>query len=112
MGGLVTRTLEWLSPEDRETSETDDSVCCIKDQPDRCVANFHGTLRSVELHTVDGVTALEAELDDGTDTVRLIWLGRRTIEGVEAGRQMTVHGRVGRRGAERVLYNPRYELDA
>jgi hypothetical protein len=42
----------------------------------------------------------------------LIWLGREVIEGIEAGRALTVHGRVGRRGNERVLYNPRYELDA
>ena len=109
MGGLVSRTREWLSPEDEEASglniETDDSGCClIKDQPDRCVADLHGTLRSVTLRPIDGVVALEAELFDG--------LGRQDIEGIEAGRAMTVHGRVGRRGKERVLYNPRYELDA
>ena len=61
---------------------------------------------------VDGVTALEAELYDGSDSVTLIWLGRRTIEGVEAGRRLTAHGRIGRRGEERVLYNPSYELEA
>jgi hypothetical protein len=84
----------------------------IKDQPDRCVGKLHGTLRSVTLRPVNGVSALEAELYDGSDTVTLVWLGRRTIEGIEPGRRVTVHGRVGRRGAERVLYNPRYELDA
>lgn len=89
-----------------------EACCDIKDQPDRCIANLHGTLRSVTTRPVDDVTALEAELDDGTDAVTLIWLGRTTIEGIEAGRCVTVHGRVGRRGSERVLYNPRYELDA
>jgi len=117
MGGLVSRTREWLSPEDEEASglniETDDSGCClIKDQPDRCVADLHGTLRSVTLRPIDGVVALEAELFDGSEPLTLIWLGRQDIEGIEAGRGMTVHGRVGRRGKERVLYNPRYELDA
>jgi hypothetical protein len=61
---------------------------------------------------VDGVTALEAELYDGSEPLTLIWLGRDAIEGIEQGRTLTVHGRVGRRGKERVLYNPRYELDA
>nr|WP_324130840.1 OB-fold nucleic acid binding domain-containing protein [Aeromicrobium sp.] len=76
------------------------------------MANLHGTLRSVEQRPIDGVTALEAELYDGSEPLTLIWLGRETIEGIEAGRTLTVHGRVGRRGQERVLYNPRYELDA
>ena len=47
-----------------------------------------------------------------TEPLTLIWLGREVIEGIETGRALTVHGRVGRRGEERVLYNPRYELDA
>lgn len=117
MGGLVSRTREWLSPEFQEAEELKDDAehagcCLIKDQPERCVANLHGTLRSVTLRPVDGVSALEAELYDGSATLTLIWLGRRRIEGIEPGRTLTVHGRVGRRGTERVLYNPRYELDA
>lgn len=117
MGGLVSRTREWLSPEHEEAAElkvdAEDSGCClIKDQPDRCVGDLHGTLRSVTSRPIDGVTALEAELHDGSEALTLIWLGREEIEGIEPGRTMTVHGRVGRRGKERVLYNPRYELDA
>ncbi len=117
MGGLVSRTREWLSPDNEEAAQhaadVDDSSCClIKDQPDRCVANLHGTLRSVTQRPIDGVVALEAELYDGSEPLTLIWLGRQEIEGIETGRAMTVHGRVGRRGKERVLYNPRYELDA
>lgn len=114
MGGLVTRTLGWLSHEEAGShdGDTDSDCCLIKDQPDRCVGNLHGKLSAVGLRTTHGVSALEAELDDGTDVVTLIWLGRREIEGIEPGRCITVHGRVGRRGGERVLYNPRYELDA
>ena len=117
MGGLINRTRGRASSEEQEpvevTADADPDACClIKDQPDRCMANLHGTLRSVEQRPIDGVTALEAELYDGSEPLTLIWLGRETIEGIEAGRTLTVHGRVGRRGQERVLYNPRYELDA
>ncbi|HKY58395.1 MAG TPA: OB-fold nucleic acid binding domain-containing protein [Aeromicrobium sp.] len=117
MGGLINRTRGRSSSEEQEpvevTADADPDACClIKDQPDRCMANLHGTLRSVEQRPIDGVTALEAELYDGSEPLTLIWLGRETIEGIEAGRTLTVHGRVGRRGQERVLYNPRYELDA
>jgi hypothetical protein len=117
MSGLFTRTLEKLSPEHQEAGELKEDAAkagcsLIKAQPDRCVTTLHGTLRSVTLRPVAGITALEAELYDGSDTITLIWLGRRTIEGVEAGRVLTVHGRIGRRGGERVLYNPSYELEA
>lgn len=113
----MNRTRERFAPDEHEPAEakvdSDDDACClIKDQPDRCVANLHGTLRSVSHRPIDGVTALEAELYDGSEPLTLIWLGREVIEGIEAGRTLTVHGRVGRRGKERVLYNPRYELDA
>ena len=117
MTGLITRTLERLSPEHQEAGELKEDAAkagcpLITAQPDRCKATVHGTLRSVTLRPVDGITALEAELYDGSDTVTLIWLGRRTIDGVEAGRRLTARGRIGRRGEERVLYNPAYELEA
>ena len=113
----MNRTRERFSPDEHEpveaVTDTDPDGCClIKDQPDRCMANLHGTLRSVSSRPIDGVTALEAELYDGSEPLTLIWLGREGIEGIEIGRTLTVHGRVGRRGEERVLYNPRYELDA
>jgi hypothetical protein len=117
MGGFKGRTREQSSPDHQDSAEVeipvDEHGCClIKDQPDRCMANLHGTLRSVSRRPIDGVAALEAELYDGSEPLTLIWLGREGIEGIEAGRNVTVHGRVGRRGEERVLYNPRYELDA
>ncbi len=77
---------------------------------DRCT--LHGTLRTVTLRPHGGVVALEAELYDGTGSVTLIWLGRRRIAGIAAGRRMTVFGRLSCSGKQRVLYNPRYELGA
>lgn len=117
MSGLLSRALERLSPEHQEAGELKEGAAkagcpLITSQPDRCMAEVHGTLRSVTLRPADGVTALEAELYDGSDAVTLIWLGRRTIEGIEAGRTLTARGRIGRRRDERVLYNPAYELEA
>jgi hypothetical protein len=115
--GRFSRTLERLSSENQQAGElkTDAAKAgcqLITSQADRCMATIHGVLRSVTLRPVDGVTALEAEVYDGSDSVTLIWLGRRRIEGVTAGRQVTAHGRIGMRGTTRVIYNPRYELDA
>lgn len=115
--GLFSRTLERLSAEQQEAvelkSDAANAGCkLIATCSNRAVVSIHGVLRSVTLRPVDGVTALEVELYDGSDWVTLIWLGRRKIEGVAVGRQLTAHGRIGMRGTTRVLYNPRYELDA
>ncbi len=115
--GRISKTLEKLSSEHQESSELKHDAAkagckLIVSQVDRAVVTIHGVLRSVTLRPVDGVTALEAELYDGSACVTLIWLGRRKIEGVAAGRQMTVYGRIGTRNGSRVIYNPRYELEA
>lgn len=69
-----------------------------------------GRLRSVELCPASEVATLEAELFDGTDDVTLVWLGRRRIPGIEAGRTIKATGRMGERDGQKVLYNPYYEL--
>jgi hypothetical protein len=53
---------------------------------------------------------MEAELWDGTGQVTLIWLGRRDIPGIEAGRRIVVRGRLASLKGERAIYNPSYEL--
>lgn len=78
--------------------------------PDRVPVRLRGTLRTVTLRPRGGVPALEAELYDGTGTVTVIWLGRRTIAGVDPGRSLEVQGRIGRHDGQRIMYNPRYEL--
>ncbi len=77
---------------------------------DRDVCTLHGTLRQVSVRPHGGVAALEAELDDGSGSVTLVWLGRRRIPGITCGRELTVHGRLGCSDGERRLFNPRYEL--
>ena len=69
-----------------------------------------GRLRSVEICPKDAVASLQAELFDGTEGVTLIWVGRRRIPGIEAGRRIKVRGRMAVRNGRKVLYNPYYEL--
>ena len=87
--GRFSRTLERLSTDNLEAGELKSEAAkagcqLISSQEDRCMATIHGVLRSVTLRPVDGVTALEAELYDGSDSVTLVWLGRRKIEGIAA----------------------------
>ena len=105
----------WASPAEAEARDlrrtfASEGVVTIKDAPSRTPVQLRGTLRTVTLRPRGGVPALEAELFDGTDTLILIWLGRRRIAGIGPGRAIEVSGRIGEHDGQRVLYNPRYEL--
>ena len=91
--------------------ETREAGCCpIGEAPTRSKVQLQGSLRTVTLRPRGGVPALEAELYDGSGTITLVWLGRRRIAGVEPGRSVKVEGRIGTQDAQRIMYNPRYEL--
>ncbi len=76
----------------------------------RLRATVCGTVTTVTLRPQGDVPALEAELSDGTGSLVLVWLGRRSIPGVEPGARLRVEGFVACRDARKMLYNPRYEL--
>lgn len=70
-----------------------------------------GTLRSVEANAKGCAGGVRAELFDGTDSVILVWLGQRRIPGIESGRTLKVHGRVGKlENGAKAIYNPHYEI--
>ena len=82
----------------------------ISDAPDREMVKLRGSLRTVSLRPRAGVPALEAELFDGSGVIVVVWLGRRRIAGIDAGRSIQVEGRIGAHDGVRTMYNPRYEL--
>lgn len=71
-----------------------------------------GVLRSVTVRPRAGVRALAAELYDGSDALTLVFLGRREVPGIEAGRHIVAEGLVADLEGKRTMYNPRYELRA
>lgn len=42
--------------------------------------------------------------------VRLVWLGRRNVPGIEAGTELRFEGMVARREGLPTVFNPRYEI--
>ncbi|ONK10712.1 hypothetical protein STBA_14350 [Streptomyces sp. MP131-18] len=83
---------------------------CAGEAVDRRVVRVSGTLRTVTERTVAGMPALQAELDDGTAFLDVVWLGRRAIAGVEPGRSLVAVGRIAVTQGRPVLFNPRYQL--
>jgi hypothetical protein len=76
------------------------------------VVSVSGRLRTVAYTPRTNLPTLEADLYDGSDVVTLVFLGRRSIAGIEPGRQLTARGRVAIRDGRKVIYNPYYELEA
>ncbi len=115
--GRLRSALHRLSSSD-ETLEAEDLLessgrlggTPVQDLPDRHSACVCGTLRSVTLRPRAGVPALVAELYDGSGTLYVVWLGRRHIAGIDAGRRIRVRGRVAQRDGRPVMFNPWYDL--
>ena len=104
------------NPEQRDVEElTDEAVCNGAQRAIDCQrgqeVTMVGTLRSVETNAKGCAAGVRAELFDGTDSVILVWLGQRRIPGIESGRTLRVHGRLGQlENGAKAIYNPHYEI--
>lgn len=83
----------------------------IADCRPRAHVVLHGVISTITVHPRESDRWLEATLSDGSGEVRLIWMGRLGIHGVEVGRTMTVRGTLAETDGRLVLYNPYYELE-
>lgn len=116
--GFVRRITRRLTenPEERDAEQLTDeaattganrAIDCCRGQEVTMV----GRLRSVETNAKGCAGGVRAELFDGTDTVLLVWLGQRRIPGIECGRTLRVHGRLGMLdNGSKAIYNPHYEI--
>ncbi len=82
----------------------------ISEVRDRQTVRLRGTITVLTMKPRAGTPWLEAEFTDGSGTITLIWMGRREIPGVTAGRELVVSGRVSYVDGQRRLFNPYYEL--
>lgn len=82
----------------------------ISDCPHGEKSTICGVLKSVSLRPRSGVPAVEADLFDGSGHVTLVFLGRRSIAGIEPGRTLLATGRVTCLDDQPMLFNPRYQL--
>jgi RecG-like helicase len=103
------------SPEHLDAAELEEFVeeraCCpVRELAQGESRQVVGRIRSVVYTPSETVPTLEAKLYDGTDTLDLVWLGRRRIAGIEPGRRVVARGRVGEHNGRLAIYNPWYEL--
>jgi RecG-like helicase len=101
-----------LESQERQRVAESSGANKIGDLRDRQRARLRGTITVLTIKPRAGTPWLEAELSDGSGSVTLIWMGRREIAGVTAGREIIVTGRVSCVDGQSRIYNPSYELIA
>ena len=82
----------------------------IRDLQPHTMGTVQGTVSMLTLNPRSGSAWLEAELHDGTGTLKLIWMGRRVIPGIIPGVKMRVEGRITLHEGNPAIFNPAYEL--
>lgn len=74
------------------------------------VVEVSGSVSAVTLHPSGGVESFEADVQDLSGQMHMVWLGRRRLTGIVPGRRITARGRVALRDDRKVIFNPEYEL--
>jgi hypothetical protein len=106
----LTAQTEELDAEELQRRAEDAGAQPVSDCVDRMPATVFGTVRALTIRPRAGTPALEAELYDGSGVVTLVFLGRRTVAGIEPGRRLRATGRMTSSEGRRLIFNPRYEL--
>lgn len=118
MPGLLDRLTSRLSGSSERHDREEIQLQChrsgstpVVDVRDRELAQCTGTVQSVSLRPrTEQTPALVVDLDDGTRTMTLVFLGRRQIAGIDPGVMLTVRGRVCMRRETPTIYNPSYDI--
>jgi amino acid transporter len=74
-------------------------------------ARVAGRVRTIRVQPLGGVPTLECTLvDTSGEALLVVFLGRRSIAGIQTGTQMIVEGMVGKHNDKLAMINPLYEL--
>jgi RecG-like helicase len=76
----------------------------------RDVCTISGKVRSMRVQPWANVPTLEAVAVDDTGGLLLVFLGRRSVAGLDLGRHLVASGRVGQHRGYLAMLNPWFEL--
>lgn len=71
-----------------------------------------GRILSIESTDMGSSWCFSCMLADGTGEVRLLFMGRRAVAGLEPGTICTIEGTAGKDGDTLIVWNPLYRLEA
>ncbi len=110
LGDRLTKSVAQIEADELREDSVRMGCTAMCDLKDRQEATVSGTVRAVTLRPRVTVPALVVDLYDGSRTINLIWLGRRTIGGIEPGTYLRAHGRVTYTRGTPTIFNPSYEI--
>lgn len=110
VAGRLTRSVEEIEADELQQQAAHQGGQRMCDITDRDFVTVCGAVRSVTLPPRTNVPALVVDLYDGSQTVHLIWLGRRNIGGISPGTRLKASGRVSYRRGAPTIFNPAYEI--
>ena len=84
----------------------------IRDAAPRTRVKLAGVVRRITIRPLEDNESLEALLDDGTGEVTVVWMGRRSIPGLNLGTRLIVEGLLAEQRGDRRIVNPRFEFGA
>ena len=117
LGGAL-RALLNHAREDREQIDAQHEARCaqrrgtdpIASLAPRHRARVSGVLRAMTYRPASDKPVLTGQLFDGTGSVDLVWLGRRSIAGLGPGVHLLVEGMVVAGRTRPAIYNPTYTI--
>lgn len=84
----------------------------IRDAMPRSRVKLAGVVRRITVRPLEGSESLEALLYDGSGEVAVVWMGRRSIHGLNLGTRLVVEGLMAEQRSERRVVNPSFEFAA
>lgn len=102
--------LEAAEIRQRTLSDPGAAVACAAELVERRVATVAGSVRCITIPPRRSVPVLEAELFDGERSVNLVWVGRRSIVGIDPGVFLVAEGRVANVKGRLTIFNPTYQI--
>jgi len=110
LGERLTKSVTQIEADELQEDSVRLGCTPMADLRDRERATVSGTVRAVTLRPRVNVPALVVDLYDGSRTINLVWLGRRTIGGIEPGTYLRATGRVTNTRGIPTIFNPAYEI--
>jgi hypothetical protein len=99
-------------PIDVRLAERAGDAASIGDATYRQRTRIAGKIRSVRVQTGEAASNLECTISDGTGSLLLVFQGRPSVPGIEAGARLVVEGMVGSWDSDLAILNPDYEIVA
>lgn len=84
----------------------------IREATPRSKVKLAGVVRRITVRPIEGSESLEALVYDGTGEVRVVWMGRRSIKGLNLGTRLVVDGLLAEHQSELRIVNPTFEFAA